>query len=343
MHRDKRKSTETSAKAQRQAQKHRDKRKGTTAQRERERSNARRQKHPGRRARGRGTNRRTQRWVIQKRLRRNSARSEWPCPRASLAQVTDRCEAAPSATAARRGEQTARPRARPRRRHEVSRVGNAGPDQRRAVGTGRHGRWPPRGSRRGVLVYVRRVGPAPRARSPLPRTCLTLARRGGDVAAHGDAGKPAGEDKRLYKILENKFSEDHDDELITASPFGPLSQQASRKTLYYLIATLNASFPDYDFRHGLLIPAPPVPRPARVLCTDAAPDGRAQLASLPSCLDVKRGRSCRPCAPPATARPSSLASSRWPWRSTAFQCPSPSRARSPQTLQSACGSPSTST
>ncbi|KAF9936005.1 RNA polymerase III-inhibiting protein maf1 [Modicella reniformis] len=31
------------------------------------------------------------------------------------------------------------------------------------------------------------------------------------------------------------------------SPFGPMDQAASRKTLFYLIGTLNASFPDYDF------------------------------------------------------------------------------------------------
>ncbi|KAJ3080307.1 RNA polymerase III-inhibiting protein maf1 [Rhizoclosmatium sp. JEL0117] len=31
------------------------------------------------------------------------------------------------------------------------------------------------------------------------------------------------------------------------SPFGPLAQISSRKTLFYLLATLNAAFPDYDF------------------------------------------------------------------------------------------------
>ena len=65
-------------------------------------------------------------------------------------------------------------------------------------------------------------------------------------------GKAAGEDKKLYKSLENKFSEDLDDYqdggLSIVSPFGPLTQNASRKTLYYLISTLNSSFPDYDFR-----------------------------------------------------------------------------------------------
>lgn len=31
------------------------------------------------------------------------------------------------------------------------------------------------------------------------------------------------------------------------SPVGPLSEAASRKTLIYLILTLNHSYPDYDF------------------------------------------------------------------------------------------------
>ncbi|KAJ3069904.1 RNA polymerase III-inhibiting protein maf1, partial [Quaeritorhiza haematococci] len=31
------------------------------------------------------------------------------------------------------------------------------------------------------------------------------------------------------------------------SPFGPLSDPTSRKTMFYLLATLNAAFPDYDF------------------------------------------------------------------------------------------------
>jgi len=61
--------------------------------------------------------------------------------------------------------------------------------------------------------------------------------------------KPAGDDKKLYKNLETRFSDDFEDfgEIAIVSPFGPLTQQASRRTLYYLIATLNASFPDYDF------------------------------------------------------------------------------------------------
>lgn len=61
--------------------------------------------------------------------------------------------------------------------------------------------------------------------------------------------KTVGEDKRLYKTLEARWAGDeYEDELSIVSPFGPLDQHASRKTLFYLIATLNASFPDYDFR-----------------------------------------------------------------------------------------------
>ncbi|KAJ1918488.1 RNA polymerase III-inhibiting protein maf1 [Mycoemilia scoparia] len=69
--------------------------------------------------------------------------------------------------------------------------------------------------------------------------------------------KSAGADKKLYKQLEHRYqvdaeearlSPEHSSLTTLISPFGPLSQSASRKTLFYLIATLNASFPDYDFR-----------------------------------------------------------------------------------------------
>ncbi|KAF7526764.1 hypothetical protein PCG10_003831 [Penicillium crustosum] len=39
--------------------------------------------------------------------------------------------------------------------------------------------------------------------------------------------------------------------LSRSSPFGPLSDHSSRRTFAYLIATLNASHPDYDFSHVL--------------------------------------------------------------------------------------------
>lgn len=40
-------------------------------------------------------------------------------------------------------------------------------------------------------------------------------------------------------------------DLARSSPFGPLSQISSRRTFAYLIATLNASHPDYDFSDTL--------------------------------------------------------------------------------------------
>ncbi|KAF9574614.1 RNA polymerase III-inhibiting protein maf1 [Mortierella alpina] len=69
--------------------------------------------------------------------------------------------------------------------------------------------------------------------------------------------KAAGADKKLYKQLESKYDPSSqnlsppDDDgasiMNIISPFGPMNQPASRKTLFYLIGTLNASFPDYDF------------------------------------------------------------------------------------------------
>ena len=83
--------------------------------------------------------------------------------------------------------------------------------------------------------------------------------------------KAAGKDKKLYKTIENSLEKKYAKllsfsarlppnqaqeasvslNLSRASPFGPLSQIASRRTFAYLIATLNASHPDYDFSHLL--------------------------------------------------------------------------------------------
>lgn len=63
-------------------------------------------------------------------------------------------------------------------------------------------------------------------------------------------GKPVGADKKLYRQLEHKFHEDFEQiigEHTIISPVGPLNEPTSRKTLYFLIGTLNSSFPDYDF------------------------------------------------------------------------------------------------
>ncbi|CAG8469030.1 7724_t:CDS:2, partial [Dentiscutata heterogama] len=64
-------------------------------------------------------------------------------------------------------------------------------------------------------------------------------------------------DKKLYKNLEGRWNaqitqsqsvspEQHSFHNII-SPFGPMDQPSSRRTLFNLIATLNASYPDYDF------------------------------------------------------------------------------------------------
>lgn len=83
--------------------------------------------------------------------------------------------------------------------------------------------------------------------------------------------KAAGPDKKLYKSIDRSLESQHAamvrfgaslsppqrEELAASlnlsrsSPFGPLSEIASRRTFAYLIATLNASHPDYDFSHTL--------------------------------------------------------------------------------------------
>lgn len=76
--------------------------------------------------------------------------------------------------------------------------------------------------------------------------------------------KAAGSDKKLYKAIDQKLEEQHAQNvelgnrlspdgtsLSRQSPFGDLSVLTNRKTYAYLIATLNASHPDYDFSHVL--------------------------------------------------------------------------------------------
>ncbi|KAI5797474.1 Maf1 regulator-domain-containing protein [Peziza echinospora] len=82
--------------------------------------------------------------------------------------------------------------------------------------------------------------------------------------------KAAGVDKKLYKSIERDLETRHEADLRLSaslspphdssallsrnSPFGPLDQPAARRTFAYLIATLNASHPDYDFS-GILRPS----------------------------------------------------------------------------------------
>ena len=65
-------------------------------------------------------------------------------------------------------------------------------------------------------------------------------------------------DKKLFKSLESAYQEDVSNSPPVPSwlalereaevtPFGPMNQQSSRKTLYLLIATLNIAFPDHEF------------------------------------------------------------------------------------------------
>lgn len=81
--------------------------------------------------------------------------------------------------------------------------------------------------------------------------------------------KAAGSDKKLHKNIEQSLQSQHESlirlseslsppnaeifslNLSRSSPFGPLSQVSSRRTFAYLIATLNASHPDYEFSHFL--------------------------------------------------------------------------------------------
>ena len=83
--------------------------------------------------------------------------------------------------------------------------------------------------------------------------------------------KAAGSDKKLYKDIDKSLESQHAallklgaslsppqrEEMVASqvlsrsSPFGNLTDISSRRTFAYLIATLNASHPDYDFSHVL--------------------------------------------------------------------------------------------
>ncbi|KAL2159101.1 hypothetical protein VTH06DRAFT_2860 [Thermothelomyces fergusii] len=83
--------------------------------------------------------------------------------------------------------------------------------------------------------------------------------------------KAAGSDKKLYKNIQQSLQSQHAAllkfgaslsppqrdsmaaslNLSRSSPFGSLDEISNRRTFAYLIATLNASHPDYDFSHVL--------------------------------------------------------------------------------------------
>ncbi|CAD7698397.1 unnamed protein product, partial [Ostreobium quekettii] len=59
--------------------------------------------------------------------------------------------------------------------------------------------------------------------------------------------KLAGFDKKLSRSLDEDLQMESPPSILAESPVGPLGESASRKTLIYLILTLNHAFPDYDF------------------------------------------------------------------------------------------------
>jgi hypothetical protein len=61
------------------------------------------------------------------------------------------------------------------------------------------------------------------------------------------AGKLAGLDKKLSRSLEEEVMESSSPAELGKSPVGPLADSGSRRTLIYLILTLNQIYPDYDF------------------------------------------------------------------------------------------------
>lgn len=73
----------------------------------------------------------------------------------------------------------------------------------------------------------------------------------GDYVVHGEleaySCKLAGLDKKLSKSLDADVQLGSSPLELSKSPVGPLSEASSRKTLIYLILTLNHIYPDYDF------------------------------------------------------------------------------------------------
>ncbi|GBF96426.1 repressor of RNA polymerase III transcription [Raphidocelis subcapitata] len=73
----------------------------------------------------------------------------------------------------------------------------------------------------------------------------------GEFTVHGNleafSCKLAGLDKKLSQSLDGEVLTGSSPQQLSMSPVGPLSDSASRKTLIYLILTLNHVYPDYDF------------------------------------------------------------------------------------------------
>lgn len=73
----------------------------------------------------------------------------------------------------------------------------------------------------------------------------------GDYVVYGDleaySCKLAGLDKKLSRSLDQEVQTGSSPLELSRSPVGPLAESSSRKTLIYLILTLNHIYPDYDF------------------------------------------------------------------------------------------------
>ncbi|CAL5227285.1 g10217 [Coccomyxa viridis] len=67
----------------------------------------------------------------------------------------------------------------------------------------------------------------------------------GDIEAY--SCKLAGLDKKLSRSLDQDVQLGSSPLELSKSPVGPLAESSSRKTLIYLILTLNHCYPDYDF------------------------------------------------------------------------------------------------
>lgn len=91
--------------------------------------------------------------------------------------------------------------------------------------------------------------------TPLSRVAAFLQNVNlGDYVVEGEiqaySCKLAGVDKKVSRSLDQEVVcslATTPPQLLSASPVGPLTDASSRKTLIYLILTLNHSYPDYDF------------------------------------------------------------------------------------------------
>ncbi|KAJ7022628.1 Maf1 regulator-domain-containing protein [Mycena alexandri] len=96
----------------------------------------------------------------------------------------------------------------------------------------------------------------------LSRLAQALTHEGPECSVHtrieAYSCKNIKRDKKLFKTLEHAYKDDVSnspplpswlalDREAEMTPFGPIGKEASRKTLYLLIATLNIAFPDHEF------------------------------------------------------------------------------------------------